>query len=168
MIRMWRRQFLAIEGAALAVFGIAIAWLAHRSEPPRIAFSTETSDAIAVMAALAGTFGTLLGFAIAVIVFLFSVIGNPAFAVLRASSSYGVQWAIFKGALYACFVAAAFSITGLCAAWCSLLSTWHEVLIVLSSAWAVLRLARVVWVVKHMIDAEVRLGAMSRKETTGA
>jgi hypothetical protein len=167
MIRIWKRHFLIIEGTAAALVGFTVAWLARGSEPPRIAFLVAPSDTIAVMAALAGTFGTLLGFAIAVIAFLFSVSGNPAFGLLRASKSYGVQWAIFKSALYACFVATAASVTGICAAWCSLLSKWHEVLIVLSSVWALLRLARVVWVMKHMIDAEVRLGCLSRKDYAG-
>jgi hypothetical protein len=146
----------------IAIAAGAIAYFTYGGENPRITFIDDATNNIAILSALVGFFGTMLGFVIAVITFLFGLSETPAFAVLRASKFYNSHWAIFKGALYSCFVATCLSVACLMAAWMGIQLKLPYIAVVSASLWVIARLSRVVWVLKHMIDGEVRSGGHSR------
>jgi hypothetical protein len=163
LIELFRRNFLAIEG--LCVVGGAIVLVAC-IDRGWLVFIEGGSDNIAVLSALVGFFGTMLGFVIGVVTFLFGASDNNAFRVLRASESYRAHWSIFKGALFSCFVATFLSVGAIIAAWFSILYKLHGAAVVGAGLWVFVRLIRVVWVLKHLIDGEVRLGAASRERVS--
>ncbi len=164
MMRWWMRNFLMLEGglSLLATFFFGV-WL-YKINGVNLFVSDPSGYFLVVYAALTTLFGALLGFIVASITFLFGALANDTFIVLRASRSYSDHWAIFKAALKACFFATFICLIGL------VLLLKGEVLSVLLLAtfgviiWVFFRLARVVWVIGKMIDAEVQAGSVSRDE----
>lgn len=161
MTTFWRRNLIFVDGLLATLAGLFLACLLYRETFGELA--VDNAQTIAILSALVNLFGTLLGFVIAMIALLFSAIEQPSFKILRASESYRIQWAIFKGALYSCFTATVLSVIGLFAAWVSMLGVGLKCAIVAASIWVVIRLIRVVWVLKLMIEGEVRLGRELRK-----
>jgi hypothetical protein len=166
MIAWWHRHFVIAEGSLFALASVATGiWLYGYGGAELI--GNNRSDNLTVFSALLSLFGTTLGFIIAVIAFLFGLVDKKAFNILRASRSYTDHWAIFSGALNACAAATLASLCGLIAAWIEALAPWLLALVLATTIWSVGRLARVVWVIKKMIQAEVRLGIEVRSDLAG-
>lgn len=160
----WRRHFMAAEGTlVVAVSAAFAAWLYFGAGATF--FSLErSSDNLAVAAALVSLFGTLLGFIIAAITFLFGIVDKEAFKILRASFSYRDHWRIFKSCLNACALATLLSVVALVCFWIKVLPLVVLVVAFAAVILSVARIGRVVWVIGHMIDAEVRLGNETRTD----
>lgn len=163
----WKLKSVLIEAGVIVLCAALVTYLAIRVEPPNIEFISDHANYVAVLSALAGFFGTMLGFVIAVIIFLFGMAEVPAFAILRASRSYKSHWSIFKGALYSCFLATCLCVAALIAVWLSLTTMALNIAIISASVWVFIRLVLVVWVMKQMIDAEVRIGSQNRPSLLG-
>jgi len=166
MIAWWNRYFLIAEGSLIALASVAAGvWIQRYGGAALI--GSDRSNSLTVLAALLSLFGTMLGFIMAVIAFLFALVEKKSFTILRASRSYADHWSIFSGALSACAVATLASLCSLIAAWIDALPPWLLTLLFATTLWSVGRLARVVWVIKKMIQAEVRLGRDLRPEIGG-
>ena len=165
MIAWWQRHFLLAEGMVAAI-GLAAftIWIYHEGRP--VLSSLDRSSQLSVISTFLSLSGTLLGFVIAAITFLFGIIDNHAFRIVRASRSYRDHWAIFRGAMRACAVATLSSLVGVVVVSFDATPRWLEVLLFAAILWMTIRLARVVWVIEKMIEAEVRLGANTREEAT--
>ena len=98
------------EAAAVVIVSMYFAVWLYRYNGARLFDVERSSDNIAVAAALVALFGTLLGFIIAAITFLFGIVDKDAFRVLRSSNSYADHWGIFQGCLRACAVSTLFSV----------------------------------------------------------
>lgn len=154
------RILSVMESLAILLFGV---WVAYIMDREGVIFTSSAAESATILAGLTSFYGTMLGFVIAIVSFLFSSADKRDFFILRVSKSYRSHWSIFKGALYSCFLATFLSLSGLIAVWLSILHELHCVAIVAAGAWVLVRLILVVWAVKSMIDAEVRLGTQARK-----
>jgi hypothetical protein len=166
MTAWWHRHFVIAEGSLLALGSVAIGLWLYQYGGAELVVSFRSNN-ITVLTALLSLFGTLLGFIIAVVAFLFSLVDKKAFNIFRASRSYADHWSIFNSALNACAAATLASLCGLIAACIDALAPWLVTLILSTTLWSIGRFARVVWVIKKMIQAEVRLGMGMRPEVTG-
>jgi hypothetical protein len=160
----WKRNFMIAEGGlAVAVTAGFAFWLYlyDGSQYVRLEGSGET---IAILVAFMGLFGTLLGFIIATITFMFGFMDKNAFDGLRANHSYASHWAIFKGCLRSCAFATLMSFCGVVALWINAMPLALLVIIFGSTVWLIARFARVLWVMQNMIDANVRMGSATRSK----
>ena len=160
MIRLYNRFLLAHEGLIALAIGALAAFFCYTHGAFDI---SGKSDNISACSALASLFGTLLGFAIATITFLFSTTGQKELIPLRASKSYEVHWQIFGGLLTSTLTATLLSVVGLWLSLAGRLTQLHTSLLVGASIWVAFRVCRVVWVMLKLIAAEVAAGNRTRQ-----
>lgn len=158
----WRRYFLLAEGGTVILMTVFFAVWLYLRDGAKVFIHVGMADSLTVASALMGVFGSLLGFILASITFLFGIVDRESFRVLRASHSYPDHWAIFASALRACAFASLTSLCGLIAVWLGSLPLWLLVAMFATIAWSIARVARVVWVLQKMIEAEVRIGRSTR------
>ena len=107
---------------------------------------------------------SLLGFIVAIVIFLLGSVEAKAFEILRASRPYREFWTAFKGAMIACAVSSAIGMLSIFALWLKLYSAVLLWLLLSSLVWLMLRVARIMWILHLIIDAEVARGAGTRRK----
>jgi hypothetical protein len=118
---------------------------------------------MSLASSLVSVFGTMLGFVIAAVTFLFGLVDKEPFRVVRASHSYSDHWAIFRSAMRACAAATLASLVGAITVWIGKPPLWIVALVFATTLWLIARVARVLWVIEQMIKAEIRVGANTRE-----
>ena len=164
MVMWWERNFLRLEGCLVAALTIGFAaWQLHFSGD-RGFLIERNSDNIAILSAMAQGFAGLLGFIIAAITFLFGLVDRPEFKLLRISKFYDHHWGIFKGALCASASSTLASLVSLVTLSRGPLPSLVLIILVGSSGWLIVRMARVVWALVQMINSEIAIGCKMRND----
>lgn len=155
-------EWIAITAisAALAIAIWGYEWLSAT------AFTQER--ALPVIIGLSSLYASLLGFIIAIVIFLLGLVETKNFKALRASRSYAELWAIFKGAMLACATTSAIGVAAVFLIWFDQLPSVMVWLFASSSAWLFFRIGRIVWVLHLIIEAEIAQGERSRKKLIGS
>jgi hypothetical protein len=164
----WTKRPLAVEFIVVATSAISVWFIMTDGAHFSITLIDDANTSASILSGLAGFFGTMLGFVIAIVTFLLSVADNTAFVTLRASLSYSKHWAIFVGALYSCFAATSLAVSGLLVSCVGLFTSVHAIIIFAVSLWGLLRLALVLWVISKMVQGEIRIGHRSRNRLLSA
>lgn len=162
-MKFWKRNFLLVERLALTLAGAILAiWMLWLDKIPDQVLSSE--KALPIISGLAALFSAMLGFLLAIIVFLLGLVEAKNFKILRASSAYEDLWAIFKGATYASAFSSAVGILLILTIWFGSIPKFVVWVFLCSIAWLVLRIFRVLWVLREIIDGEVSQGAKLRRK----
>ena len=158
-----RIGFVAIERISLAsaIAGLGV-WIYWYDGLPRGAL--DIGNALPAISALTSLCASLLGFMIAVIVFLLGLVEAEAFKIIRASTSYKDLWTIFKGAMISCSAASAIGLVAIIFIWFGTLPALLIWAFISSLAWLSLRIARIAWILNLIIDSEISRGKGMRKK----
>jgi hypothetical protein len=149
---LWGQHFLLLELIVSVFAGALFVWWFIRHGGQDLVDSTLDGNRAAVYGALAGIFGSLLGFVITAASIVLGLSGSERLAIIRESDHYETLWKVFMSATRALAIATVASLTALVIDRdkrpCRVV-LFVEVLFVIL---AVFRLARCVWALENVIN----------------
>lgn len=151
----WRVRFLLYEGLLSQLLALAFVGL------DRYCISAEVSALLlgnraAFYGTLASIAGSLLGFVITAVSILLAFDSAPSLKLLRDSEHYGMLWSTYKSGIRAMAVATVVSVAALVLDRDDSPSRASLYLVVAAVSFAVVRLARCLWILEKVIDIVTR------------
>lgn len=151
ILRFWRRRFLLVEGiiALVVAIGFAVWYWAFDGATPTNALLG--GNRAALYGTTASISGSLLGFVITATSIVLGFSTSDRLAVVRKSRQYPMLWRTFSATIRALAAATVVALL------CLLLDRdgasvpWLTVLLVFSVVLSMLRLARTIWALEHII-----------------
>jgi hypothetical protein len=147
----WRKNFLFWEGASALVLSAAFIWWAHGCGC-RFVDSLLTGNRGAVYGALATIFGSLLGFTITAVSILVSFAPTDAFHLLSKSDHYPTLWKTYKAGIRWLAASTVATIVALVIDRDTHPVRLAQYAVVVSLTFALVRLARCLWILEKVID----------------
>lgn len=154
--RFWRRRFLLVEGTLAFLLTICFAVWYWRFDGISATSALLSGNRAALYGTTASISGSLLGFVITSTAIVIGFSASDRLAVVRQSEQYPMLWKTFSATIRA--LAAATAVTLLCL----LLDRdsapvpWLVVPLVLFVVLSLLRLARTIWALEHIIALVTR------------
>ncbi len=148
---LWKRHFLLAEGGLAVLLTLTFAAWFWRFGGENCVFILLQSNRATLYGTLASIFGSLLGFVITATSVVLGFSGSESLSVVRESAQYPMLWRTFSATIRT--LAGATLVALLClvvdrdGAPVPLL----VVLLVLAVTFSVLRIARTIWVLEHII-----------------
>jgi mannose/fructose/N-acetylgalactosamine-specific phosphotransferase system component IID len=150
--QFWRRHFILAEGVLAILFTIGFAvWFWHFGGTA-ITSALLKDNRATLYGTMASIFGSLLGFVITATSIVLGFSGSDSLAVVRESSQYPMLWRTFSATIRALAGATLIALLCLLVDRDSAPVPWLVVLLVLATACSLLRIARTIWVLEHMIS----------------
>jgi hypothetical protein len=157
------KHYTLLERVALTAIAILVyVWIFKFDGIPHS--SLQPDDALPIVAAISSLASSLLGFILAVTVFLLGLSSTKSFAILRASTSYPEFWSVFKGGILSSATCAMIGIISIAMIWLQQYPPVLAWLLLWSTVWLGIKVARIIWVLHMVINAEVSQGQNSRKK----
>ena len=147
----WGRHFLLLELIVSVLAGALFVWWFVRHGGQNVVDPTLDGNRAAVYGALAGIFGSLLGFVITAASIVLGLSGSERLAIIRESDHYDTLWKVFMSATRALAVATVASLAALVIDRdkrpCRVVLFIEVFFVIL----AVFRLTRCVWALENVI-----------------
>lgn len=147
----WRKNFLFWEGTSALVLSIGFIWWAHGCGRAFVE-SLLTGNRGAVYGALATIFGSLLGFTITAVSILVSFAPTDAFHLLSKSAHYPTLWKTYKAGIRCLAASTVATIVALVIDRDTHPVRLAQYAVVVSLTFALVRLARCLWILEKVID----------------
>lgn len=127
-------------------------------------YEISPKEALPFVSGLSSIAAALLGFLIAIVIFLLGLVEGPTFKILRASNQYVNLWSIFKSSMISCGLSSLLGLYLMIAMWGGETSIFIVWLFLSSLIWLAMTVAKIVWVINKIIDGEIAQGAKSRRK----
>ena len=156
IIRFWKRRFLLVEGALAVVLtiGFAVWYWGFDGAAPTSALLG--GNRAALYGTTASISGSLLGFVITATSIVLGFSASDRLAVVRESQQYPMLWKTFSASIRALAAATIVALLCLLLDRDSAPHPWLIVALVFSVLLSVLRLARTIWALEHIIALVTR------------
>ncbi len=148
---LWKRHFLIVEGGLAVLLTLVFAtWFWH-FEGKASVFLLLQSNRAALYGTIASIFGSLLGFVITATSVVLGLSGSESLSVVRESAQYPMLWRTFSATIRALAGATLVALLCLLVDRDDAPVPWLVVLLVLAVTFSMLRIARTIWVLEHII-----------------
>jgi hypothetical protein len=151
ILRFWRRRFLLAEGTMALLLTIGFAIWYWRFDGASATSALLSGNRAALYGTTASISGSLLGFVITSTAIVIGFSASDRLAVVRESERYPMLWRTFSATIRALAAATAVALLCLLLDRDTAPAPWLVVPLVLFVLLSLLRLARTIWALEHII-----------------